>query len=258
MQGKTPKLKLNDQRAVGGKFTLDISQVAAVENALSLDNDEFLLIIGPPGTGKTEVIKKIAYEFMTRGMRILIASHTNMAVDNALQGLPLSKTLRVGRPDKVSHLSREYLLSSRAQNMEGKRFEALENEIKDKTRRRRDLQRLSEQNPQRQELKVELRTLNKALRELEAQRNDLVKQKRKELLKETPIVGSTLVASRLSPMSEVDFDVVIIDECSQASISLVLLAMAKAKKWILVGDHNQLLPIFNSLPNRKNRRTERI
>ncbi|RLE54821.1 MAG: hypothetical protein DRJ30_04530, partial [Candidatus Methanomethylicota archaeon] len=44
---------------------------------------------------------KIAYELMKRGEKILISSHTNRAVDNAVEILPLEKTLRVGKPEKV-------------------------------------------------------------------------------------------------------------------------------------------------------------
>ena len=248
---KNQRELLKDRNAIDDNVALDDSQVASVENALSLKDGEFLLIIGPPGTGKTKVIKKIAYEFMKRGKRVLIASHTNMAVDNAIQGLPLNKTLRVGRPNKVSHLSKDYLLSSRAKHPEGRHFESLETEIENKTKRRRELQKISEQNPLHHELRNELAKLNRELKELEAELNDMLRKKRRELLKETPIIGSTLVASRLPPMTEVEFDVVIMDECSQASVSLALLAMTKGKKWILVGDHNQLLPIFKDVGQAK-------
>jgi len=62
-----------------------------------------------------------------------------------------------------------------------------------------------------------------------------------------PIIGSTLVKSQLPPLEEREFDTVIIDEASQASVTLALLAMVKTRKWVLVGDHKQLQPIFRTL-----------
>jgi superfamily I DNA and/or RNA helicase len=67
-------------------------------------------------------------------------------------------------------------------------------------------------------------------------------------IKISQIIGSTLIKSQLPPLDEVnDFDYVIIDEASQATITLALLGMIKGKKWILVGDDKQLLPIFKSI-----------
>jgi superfamily I DNA and/or RNA helicase len=38
-----------------------------------------------------------------------------------------------------------------------------------------------------------------------------------------------------------------IDEASQATITLALLGMVRARKWVLVGDHYQLPPVFRSI-----------
>ncbi|WP_440060297.1 DEAD/DEAH box helicase [Thermogladius sp. 4427co] len=61
---------------------------------------------------------------------------------------------------------------------------------------------------------------------------------------ERRILGSTLVKTQLPPLDDYVFDTVIIDEASQSTISLGLLAMVKGRKWVIVGDHKQLQPIF--------------
>ncbi|MFH9864080.1 AAA domain-containing protein [Streptomyces sp. NPDC017202] len=41
---------------------------------------------GPPGTGKTTVLKRAIGDLTARGDRVLLVSATNVAVDNALSG----------------------------------------------------------------------------------------------------------------------------------------------------------------------------
>ncbi|MFE4756568.1 AAA domain-containing protein [Streptomyces mirabilis] len=45
------------------------------------------LVWGPPGTGKTTVLKRAIGDLMSRGERVLLVSATNIAVDNALLGV---------------------------------------------------------------------------------------------------------------------------------------------------------------------------
>ncbi|MCC7361995.1 MAG: AAA family ATPase [Anaerolineales bacterium] len=81
---------------------LNAGQRAAVEGALNAP--DLFLIQGPPGTGKTTVIAEICYQNALRGRRTLIASQSNLAVDNALSKLmphPRLRALRRGRADRV-------------------------------------------------------------------------------------------------------------------------------------------------------------
>ncbi|WP_078543520.1 AAA domain-containing protein [Litchfieldia alkalitelluris] len=77
-------------------------QKEAVEGALR-SNDIFL-IQGPPGTGKTTVIAEICYQNAIRGMRTLVASQSNLAVDNVLSKLanhPKIRALRKGNMKSI-------------------------------------------------------------------------------------------------------------------------------------------------------------
>lgn len=62
------------------------------------------LVWGPPGTGKTTVLKRAIGDLIARGDRVLLVSATNVAVDNALLGVVKEKRhapgeiVRVGPP----------------------------------------------------------------------------------------------------------------------------------------------------------------
>ncbi len=229
-------------------FRLNDSQLRAVRAALGLSDNELLLIVGPPGTGKTRVIAKIAYELASEGEKVLITSHTNRAVDNAIELLPLETALRVGRPEKVLKSIRPYLLSYRYRMRLGERLTRLEEEISKYLSELRSISkyllRKSRDATAQHMLKERIRRWKERLRELLKERSDLIREAVKDLVDEVKVIGSTLIKSQLYPLKDLHFDTAIIDEASQASISLALLAMVKARKWVIVGDHNQLLPIF--------------
>ena len=74
-----------------------------VEQILGLRDCQIFIVVGPLGTGKTEVIAKAAYELVKRGEKVLITSHTNIAVNNALEKLANKEDIevvRVGRTRK--------------------------------------------------------------------------------------------------------------------------------------------------------------
>ncbi|MEU2023193.1 AAA domain-containing protein [Streptomyces sp. NPDC016469] len=54
------------------------------------------LVWGPPGTGKTTVLKRAIGDLIAQGRRVLLVSATNIAVDNALLGVVREKRHRSG------------------------------------------------------------------------------------------------------------------------------------------------------------------
>jgi len=60
------------------------NQMKAAQMALS---GEVTYIVGPPGTGKTLTLAAIAFEHIRAGRTVLIAAHTNIAIDNAVMKL---------------------------------------------------------------------------------------------------------------------------------------------------------------------------
>lgn len=56
------------------------------KNALALSlGSEITFIWGPPGTGKTTTLSYLVNELLSREKSILLVSHTNVAIDNALE-----------------------------------------------------------------------------------------------------------------------------------------------------------------------------
>lgn len=96
---------------------LNAEQAAAVASSLGRDTT---FIWGPPGTGKTRMIGRIGAELVHRGRSLLLVSHTNAAVDQAILkiadelGAELvdGTVLRLGDPADPALRERTRLLAS--------------------------------------------------------------------------------------------------------------------------------------------------
>lgn len=85
-----------------GQEHLNESQKKVVREMLAAP--DVYLCQGPPGTGKTTVISEIVYQLAIRNKRVLIASQTNLAVNNALSRLvdyPGIRAIRLGAERKL-------------------------------------------------------------------------------------------------------------------------------------------------------------
>ena len=74
--------------------------------------EDYALILGLPGTGKTSTITRAAMALLAAGKSVLVSSYTNSAVDNILLklaslGAPL---LRLGRLEGIHPAMRPYAL----------------------------------------------------------------------------------------------------------------------------------------------------
>ena len=193
------RIKPSNTLDVRDKFSLNDSQLEAVEYALGLGDGEPLLIIGPPGTGKTRVIAKIAYELSRRGERILIASHTNRAVNNALETLPVEMTLRVGRPEKVLPRIKPYLLSYKARTALGLKLKELEKSILNKKKEVNELYWVVKEYSRLgywekyKEYKNKLQDVKRRLKEFCEERSLMLRREGEKLVKKAKIIGSTLI-----------------------------------------------------------------
>jgi predicted nucleic acid-binding Zn-ribbon protein len=83
-QGDRSKIdggNFNTSYSVNGKDHTNPYQYKAVESSI---NDFLSIIWGPPGTGKTQTIAKAIESHLNLGRKVLLLSHSNNAVDQAL------------------------------------------------------------------------------------------------------------------------------------------------------------------------------
>jgi hypothetical protein len=89
---------------------LDEDQLRVLQRAVTVP--DVLVVQGPPGTGKTVTIVEIVTALAGR-QRVLLASHTNRAVDNVLGLLPPDvRVVRVGREDSMVGHARERMVDA--------------------------------------------------------------------------------------------------------------------------------------------------
>ena len=80
--------------------------------ARALRSPDCFFLLGPPGTGKTTFIAEFCFQAARAGKKVLIASQSNLAVDNALGRLQNRReilAIRFGDPSKVDETARAFV-----------------------------------------------------------------------------------------------------------------------------------------------------
>lgn len=216
--------------------------VCGQENACMMALTQPITFIwGPPGTGKTETLAKIAIKHMENGHRILMLSYSNVSVDGAILrvykndgSVQPGELIRYGYPKDKTLIQHEYLT---AHNYVIHKHPSL----------------LAEQ----KELYDELENIAPKEEKLERyweiqERLDEIRQKLATEEKQT-IYNAKFLATTVSKaivdknIYESSFDVVIFDEASMAYLPQVVFAAGLARKhFICMGDFSQLPPIVQS------------
>ena len=111
-------------------------QKEAVTGAMT--SNDLYVIQGPPGTGKTTVISEICHQNVKFGLRTLVASQANLAVDNAL-GRLLShqdvRILRYGRTESIEEEGKKFIEENVALNWKNVTLDAINAKLESNTNR---------------------------------------------------------------------------------------------------------------------------
>ena len=99
------KLEYNQERFSFISRKLNDDQKRGVIDSITAE--DFHLIIGPPGTGKTYVIEELSKQFVKRKQKILMTAWTNLAVDNIIKRLPKEETKNIVRIGPITEVDPE-------------------------------------------------------------------------------------------------------------------------------------------------------
>ena len=97
---------------------LNTEQLGAFQNALTVP--DMMLVLGPPGTGKTHTITAIVHHHcQINHKRVLVASGTHKAVDNVLKQLPEElEVVRIGFEDNIAENARHLHIEAKEKKMQ--------------------------------------------------------------------------------------------------------------------------------------------
>ncbi len=200
----------------------------------TLNSPDFAILEGPPGSGKTTTILEILHQATLRDQRIILVGSTHIAVDNVLERIHWEREkgnelqifpIRIGHEGDVSEIAQEYLY----ENIVESESNRILTKLKAKTKLS-EAQKILIQNIESNSNYLSDFILNTA----------------------NVICGTTIGILDYEGFNFTDysihepFDMMIIDEASKTTFQEFLVPALLAKKWIIIGDKNQLSPFIES------------
>ena len=226
---------------------LNFSQNQAIEKALRAK--DVAIIHGPPGTGKTTTLVQAITLAIKTEKQILVCTASNLALDWIVEKLQEKQiqVLRIGNPIRVSEKVLESTLENRVFNhSQYKQIKQLRKQADEYWSLSKKYKRSfgAAEREQRKLLVQEARQIGKEANALE----DFILA---DILEKTQVVAATLVGASNQILHKKNFQTVFIDEASQALNAALWIAVAKAQRVILAGDHCQLPPTVKSFEAEK-------
>ena len=250
---------------------LNESQKNAIENGLSCEN--FFLIHGPFGTGKTRTLVELISQETRQNHKVLATAESNAAVDNILERLMENKKLnltRLGHPQRVSKHNITQTLAYKVENHKlNKKIKKIYKKIDNLIEKRRvhtkptpqyrrgygdyDILHNASKGKGGRGISVDKMKsmakwieINQEIDEAHDEIKRIENRMIKDIVETSDVILATNSSAALESIARTKFDVAIIDEASQATIPSVLIPIAKAHRFILAGDHKQLPPTIIS------------
>jgi hypothetical protein len=218
---------------------LDEHQAECIDKAMATPH--FAVIQGPPGSGKTTVITGIIRRALAEGQRVLVVSPTHVAVDNVVERLvpagegvdpidPRSIPIRyASRTKKLSQKALEYWVGGKGEQ----RSATVEQRVE---------QRLRAAVPMGA-------ALFDAIGSEDTSRGPLSSAVAQvsSVICGTPI--GILAYKPVKYAAPGSFDLLIVDEVSKMTLPEFLAVAVKARRWVVVGDPEQLPPYNDAEDN---------
>ena len=194
------------------------------------------IVHGPPGTGKTTTLVEAIYETLHRENQVLVCAQSNMAVDWISEKLMdrAVPVLRIGNPTRVN----DKMLSFTYE----RRFESHPDypQLWSIRKAIRDLYSQNRKGANRENLRQKINSLKDRATEIEIRINEA-------LFSEARVIACTLVSSANRILMGMKFGTLFIDEAAQALEAACWIAIRKADRVILAGDHCQLPPTIKCI-----------
>ena len=208
---------------------LNRTQEEAVNKVLHAK--DVAIVHGPPGTGKTTTLVEAVYETLRRENQVLVCAQSNMAVDWISEKLVDRgvNVLRIGNPSRVN----DKMLSFTYE----RRFESHPDypQLWSIRRAVRDLYAKLRKASDRENIRTKINSLKDRASEIEIRINSA-------LFSEARVIACTLVGSANRLLIGQKFGTLFIDEAAQALEAACWIAIRKADRVVLAGDHCQLPP----------------
>ena len=212
---------------------LNPAQEQAVNSVLRAK--DVAIVHGPPGTGKTTTLVEAIYETLRRENQVLVCAQSNMAVDWISERLVDRgvNVLRIGNPVKVNDKMLSFTYERRfADHPDYPQLWSIRETIR-KLRQGRSRRRGDDYHQK-------LDRLKSRATELEIRINA-------ELFGEARVIACTLTGSANRLLAGQKFGTLFIDEAAQALEAACWIAIRKATRVVLAGDHCQLPPTVKSV-----------
>ncbi len=222
---------------------LNAKQNEAVQKVLAAKDIAF--IHGPPGTGKTTTLTAAIAQCLKTEKQVLVTAASNTAVDLLTEKLIAKglKVLRLGNPARIDDSLLAYSLDEQiAKHPQFKDLKKLRKEAETY----KQLASKYKRNfgaAEREQRKLLLQEAKNLLKDAEKTENYILDA----LLQQTQVITATLTGTATSLLANKQFSTVFIDEAAQALEPACWIAIAKAQRVVMAGDHCQLPPTVKSM-----------
>ena len=189
-------------------------------------------------TGKTYTLIELILQMLQRTLRVLVCGPSNISVDNIVERLAPHKVpiIRLGHPARLLPSVLNHSLDVLTQTSEAA---AIVKDVRKEMDEKQASIKKTRNGRERKTIYGEMKELRKEYRERE-------KQCVNNLVGGSKVVLATLHGAGGFQLRHEEFDVVIIDEASQALEAQCWVPLLAARKVVLAGDHLQLPPTIKS------------